>query len=149
MAVTGGYLVTNPNLFNGFEREFAGTFTAGVVVNVPILHPGSFYSLKAAKHKRKEVEYQLAEAQEMVELQVNKLNYELELAYKKLAQAQSNLANAEENLKLADESFKAGAASSSDLMAAQTAWFSAKGDILDARIEIEMDRLYLKQALGE
>ena len=149
VAVTGGYLVTNPNLFNGFEREFAGTFTAGVVVNVPILHPGSFYSLKAAKHKRKEVEYQLAEAQEMVELQVNKLNYELELAYKKLAQAQSNLANAEENLKLADESFKAGAASSSDLMAAQTAWFSAKGDILDARIEIEMDRLYLKQALGE
>lgn len=149
LAVTGGYIVTNPNVFNGFEKNFDGTLTAGVVLNVPILHPGGFYALKAAKCKRQEVAYQMAEAQEMIELQVNKLNYELELAYKKLAQAQSNLDNAEENLKLADESFKAGAASSSDLMAAQTAWLSAKGDVLDARIEIEMDKLYLDQAMGK
>ncbi len=148
IAVTGGYLVSNPNLFNGFQNEFGGTLMAGVVVNVPILHPGAFYSLKAAKHRRQAVSYQMAEAQEMIELQVSKLRYELELAYKKLAQAQSSLANAEENLKLADESFKAGMASSSDLMAAQTAWFSAKGDVLDARIEIEMNRLYLNQAMG-
>jgi outer membrane protein TolC len=149
IAVSGGYLVSNPNVFNGFQKELSGTFLASVVVNVPILHPGGFYSLKAAKHKRQEVAYQMAEAREMIELQVNKLDYELELAYKKLIQAQSNLSSAEENLKLADESFHAGMASSSDLMAAQTAWISAKGDVLDARIEIEMDKLYLKQALGE
>jgi outer membrane protein TolC len=51
IAVTGGYLMSNPNLFNGFKNEFGGTFFAGVVVNVPILHGGSFYSLKAAKAK--------------------------------------------------------------------------------------------------
>ena len=122
---------------------------AGVVINFPILHPGAFYYIKAAKHKRQEVAYQMEEAREMIELQVNKLSYELELAYKKLAQSQSNLDNAEENLKLADESFKAGMASSSDLMAAQTAWVQAKGEVLDAEIEIEMSRLYLKQALGK
>lgn len=148
IAVTGGYLVSNPNLFNGFSREFGGTFFAGVVVNVPILHGGSFYSLKAAKAKREEVKWQMEEAKELIELQVNKVKYELELAYKKMAQAASNLENAEENLKLADESFSAGMASSSDLMAAQTAWLKAKGEVLDAEIEIEMGKVYLKQALG-
>ena len=149
IAFTGGYLFSNPNLFNGFQNEFGGTLMAGVVVNVPILHPGGIYSVKAAKAKRREVAYQIEEAQEMIELQVNKLNYELELAYKKLEQSQSNLAQAEENLKLADESFKAGMCSSSDLMAAQTAWLSAKSDILDAEIEIEMNSVYLRQALGQ
>ena len=145
---TGGYLVSRPNLFNGFQNEFGGTFIAGVAVNIPIVHPGSIYSLKAAKAKRREIAYQIDEAKEMIELQVNKINYELQLAYKKLAQAQSNLVNAEENLKLADESFKSGMCSSSDLMAAQTAWMSAKSEILDAEIEIEMNSVYLKQALG-
>lgn len=148
VAVTGGYLVSNPNLFNGFANEFGGTFFAGVVVNVPILHGGSFYSLKASKAKREEVKWQMEEAKELIELQVSKVRFELELAYKKLAQAESNLENAEENLKLADESFKAGMASSSDLMAAQTAWIQAKGDVLDAEIEIEMGKVYLKQVLG-
>ena len=145
---TGGYLVSNPNLFNGFKNEFGGTFFAGVVVNIPILHPGGFYSLKAAKAKRREVTYQMEEAKEMIELQVNKVRYELELAHKKLEQARSSQANAEENLKLADESFKAGMCSSSDLMAAQTGWLKAKGEVIDAEIEIEMGKLYLNKALG-
>lgn len=149
IVATGGYLVSRPNLFNGFQNEFGGTFFAGVAVNIPILHPGALYSLKAAKAKRREVAYQIDEAKEMIELQVNKINYELELAYKKLEQAQSNLSVAEENLKLADESFKAGVCSSSDLMAAQTAWMSAKSEVLDAEIEIEMNSVYLKQALGK
>ena len=79
---------------------------------------------------------------------MNKLNYELEVANRKLAQAQSNLENAEENLRLADESFEAGVISSSDLMAAQTAWLSAKSEVVDAEIETRMDYLYLQQALG-
>ena len=148
IAATGGYLMTSPNVFNGFENALSGTLMAGVVVNIPILHPGAIYSLKAAKHRKREAEPQMSEAQEMIALQVNKLTYEHELAHKKLAQATSNLANAEENLKLADESFKAGMASSSDLMAAQTVWLQAKGEVLDAEIEIEMSRLYLNQALG-
>ena len=149
IAFTGGYLFSNPNLFNGFQNEWGGTWLAGVAVNVPILHPGGIYSVKAAKAKRREINYQIEEAQEMIELQVNKINYELQLAYKKMEQSQSNLVQAEENLRLADESFKAGMCSSSDLMAAQTAWMSAKSDILDAEIEIEMNSVYLRQALGK
>lgn len=149
IAVTGGYLMSNPHVTDGFQNEFKGMFFAGVVVNVPILHPGGFYSLKAAKAKRRETQWQMEEAKEMIELQVKKVSYELELAEKKLAEAQSNLANAEENLRLADESFHAGMVSSSDLMAAQTAWMQAKSEVVDAEIEIEMSKVYLRQALGE
>lgn len=149
IAVTGGYLMSNPHVTDGFQNEFKGMFFAGVVVNVPLLHPGGFYSLKAAKAKRRETQWQMEEAKEMIELQVKKVSYELELAEKKLAEAQSNLENAEENLRLADESFHAGVVSSSDLMAAQTAWMQAKSEVVDAEIEIEMSKVYLRQALGE
>lgn len=149
IAVTGGYLMSNPHVTDGFQNEFKGMFFAGVVVNVPILHPGGFYSLKAAKAKRRETQWQMEEAKEMIELQVKKVSSELELAEKKLAEAQSNLENAEENLRLADESFHAGVVSSSDLMAAQTAWMQAKSEVVDAEIEIEMSKVYLRQALGE
>ncbi len=149
VAVTGSYLVSNPNVFNGFQNKFAGMFTAGVVVNIPICHAEDILAVKAAKHKRAEVQYELEEARNAIELQVNKLNYELEVANKKLVQAQSNLLNAEENLRLANESFEAGVISSSDLMAAQTAWMSAKSEVVDAEIEIRMDYLYLEKALGK
>lgn len=145
----GGYMFSNPNVFNGFQNEFGGTMTAGVVVNIPILHPGGIYSVKAAKAKQREVAYQREEAQEMIELQVSKLNYERELAFKKLDEAQSNLQQAVENMKLADESFKAGVCSSSDLMTAQTAWMQAKSEVLDAEIEIQMSSVYLQQAMGK
>lgn len=149
IAVEGSYLVSNPNIYNGFQNKFAGMFTAGVVVNIPICHAEDFLAVKAAKHKRNEVQYELEEAKNAIELQVNKLNYELEVANKKLVQARSNLLNAEENLRLANESFEAGVISSSDLMAAQTAWMSAKSEVVDAEIEIRMDYLYLQQALGK
>lgn len=148
VVVSGGYMMTNPNVFNGFQNEWGGTPMVAVAVGIPIVHPAGIYAVKVAKAKRREVEYQRQEAEELIALQVRKLSNEHELAYKKLAQAQSNLEMANENLRLADESFKAGVCSSSDLMMAQTAWLQAEGDVLDARIEIEMTGMYLKQALG-
>lgn len=148
IGLTGGYLFSNPNIFDGFKNEFNGSLMAGIAVNIPIAHPGGIYALKAAKAKRHQVALQRKEAEEMIQLQVNKLNYELTLAYKKMMQAQSNLSNAEENLKLADESFQSGVCSSSDLMAAQTAWQAAQSEVIDARIEIAMCQVYLRQAMG-
>lgn len=149
VVVEGSYLTTKPNFFNGYQNEFGGTLAAAVVVNIPIAHASAIYSYKAAKHQAAAVRYQHEEAQEMVELQVTKLSTDLDVANHKLVQAQSNLLNAEENLKLATEGFDAGAASSTDLMGAQTAWLQAKGDVLDADIEIKMSRLYLDQAMGK
>lgn len=149
VVVSGGYLMTTPNVFDGFKNEWGGTWLAGLAVNVPLLHPAGIYALKAAKAKRCEVAFQMQEAEDLIALQVNKLQCELELAYKHMAEAESNLEAAQDNLELAQESFNAGTCSSSDLMAAQTAWMKAESEVIDARIEIEMDRVYLRQALGE
>lgn len=148
IVLTGGYLMSNPNVFDGFSNTWGGTWMAGVAVNVPLVHVGGIYAVKAAKAKRREIEYQTEEARELIELQVNKVRYELELAYKKKVQAESLVAQAEENLRLADESFKAGMCSSSDLMMAQTAWLQAQTELVDADIEIAMGKVYLKQATG-
>ncbi|MBR1793191.1 MAG: TolC family protein [Bacteroidales bacterium] len=148
IAATASYLWTSPSFFNGVSNKVEGMITLGVVANVPLCHPDAVYGVRIAKHKRNEVLYQIEEAKEKIELQVTKLNYELEVANKKLVQAQSNLVNAEENLKLAQESFAAGVISSSDLMAAQTAWMSAKSDVVDAEVEIRLDYRNLCQAMG-
>ncbi|MBQ7280947.1 MAG: TolC family protein [Bacteroidales bacterium] len=148
IAATGSYLISNPSFFNGVSNKTDGMFTVGIVANIPICHPDAFYAVRVAKHKRNEVRMQIAEAREKIELQVNKINYELDVANKKYVQAESNLVNAEENLRLATESFEAGVLNSSDLLAAQTAWLSAKGDVLDADIEIRLAYRLLRQAMG-
>ena len=148
IAVSGGYLLSNPNVFDGFSNTWGGTWMAGVVVNVPLVRVGGIYAVKAAKAKRREIALQTEEAKELIALQVNKVSYELELAYKKKVQAESLVEQAEENLRLADESFKAGMCSSSDLMMAQTAWLQAQTELVDADIEIAMGKVYLGQALG-
>ena len=66
IAVEGSYLVSNPNIYNGFQNKFAGMFTAGVVVNIPICHAEDFLAVKAAKHKRNEVQYELEEARNAI-----------------------------------------------------------------------------------
>lgn len=144
----GSYVVTNPSIFNGYQSSFDGMYSVGAVLNVPLCHPGAFYAIKAAKHRRNQVQMQQSEAQEKITLQVNKLNYELGVANAKLIQTQSNIEQAEENLKLAQESFAAGMISSSDLLQAQTAWMQANSEQLDASIEARMCYLYLQQALG-
>lgn len=146
--LTGSYGVSNPSMFNGYQKTWGGMFSVGIAAHIPLMDAGACYAVKAAKHKRKEISYRIAEAQEKITLQVNKLNFELQVAERKLAEAQANGAYADETLRMADESFRAGVIGSSDLMAAQTSWLAAKSEIIDAEIEIRMDRLYLNQAMG-
>lgn len=148
IVVEGSYITTRPSFFNGYEDKFGGTLAAGIAVNIPIAHPGAIYTYKAAKHHAAAARLQREEMQEMVQLEVNKLNTDLKVSRKKLVQAQTNLTNAEENLALATESFEAGVISSTELMAAQTAWLQAKNEVLDADIEIRMNHLYLNKAMG-
>ena len=36
VALAGGYMISNPNVFNGFQRKFAGNWSVGVIVHVPV-----------------------------------------------------------------------------------------------------------------
>ncbi|MEF9931887.1 MAG: TolC family protein, partial [Bacteroidales bacterium] len=150
IAVAGNYIVSNPNVFNGFNSKFSGMFNASVVLNIPIFHFGDkVHTLRAAKSQKRIVEYKINEAKELITLQVTQSNFRINEANKKLESANSNIEAAEENLKLANEAYKEGLISISDLMAAQTAWASANSERIDAGIDVRLCELYLKRAKGE
>ena len=149
IAVEGSYILSRPNLYNGFQDNWGGMFSAGVVVNIPICHPGDIYALQAAKHKAVEAAYESEELQKLARLEVTTANYQMEIAKNKFLQAESHLANAVENLRLANESFEAGVITASDLMMAQTAWLQAKSEYLDAQIDIRIKQTLLQHALGK
>lgn len=149
LVANGGYMVSNPNLFDGFSNTFGGMFYGGLVLNVPIAHPESFHSMKLAKSKQNEVQYQIEEAQQMIELQVNQVNQRLKEAHRRYEQAESSIQNAEENLRFANEAYNEGMAELTDLMGAQTAWQQAKSELIDAEIDVKLCSLYLKQAMGK
>lgn len=147
--LSGGYMVTNPNMFNGFEKKFGGFWNVGVVVRVPVWNWGAVkYKVRASKGSTTIANLELDEARELVELQVNQSNFKVNEAQKKLVMAQSNVANADENLRMANLAFKEGTASYTTVMEAQTAWNQAKSQKIDAEIGVKLSYVELQKALG-
>lgn len=149
IALSGNYLISNPNVYNGYKNEFGGMYTVGVVGNIPLFHFGEkFHTLKASKMQRRIATLQLEEAREKIQLQITQSSYKVTESMKKQDATQENVLQAEENLRYATEGFEAGVISSTDLLGAQTAWLSAKSEAIDASIEVKLCNLYLQKSLG-
>ena len=147
--VTGGYALSNPNTFNGFEKKFGGFFNLGVLVRVPIWNWGDVkHKVRASKGATAIANLELDEARELIELQVNQSNFKVKEAQKKLTMAQSNVVNANENLRMANLAFKEGTASFTTVMEAQTAWNLAQSQKIDAEIGVKLSEVELQKALG-
>ncbi len=150
VALTGGYLVTNPSLYNGFEKKFSGIWNIGVIVRVPVWNWfESTYKIRASKTATSIAMLELDDAKEKVELQVNQSSFKLSEANKKLAMAKKNTEQADENLRCANLGFKEGVMDVSDVMAAQTAWLQARSQKIDADIDVKLSQTNLKKVLGE
>lgn len=149
IALTGNYLLSNPNSFNGFHNKFAGTWNVGVVVNVPLFHFGEKqHQLKSAKAETRIKQLEMDEAKEKIELQVTQSKFKLQESRKKLVAANKNKENADENLRYANLGFKEGVIPSSSVMEAQTAWYKAQSDLIDAQIAIRLSQVELNKAVG-
>lgn len=149
VALTGGYLVSNPNVFNGYEKKFGGVWNVGVLVRVPVWNwfEGA-YKVRASKNAAAIAALELTDAQEKVNLQINQCRYKLNEAHKRLAMAQKNIESADENLRCANVGFKEGVMQTTDVMAAQTAWLQAQTQKIDAEIDVKLSQVGLKKALG-
>lgn len=149
IGLTGNYLVSNPNVYNGYKNEFGGMFNVGIVANVPLFHFGDkFHTLNAAKSQRKIAGMQLDEVKEKMQLQIKQNSYKVAESMKKKSATEKNIEQAEENLRYATEGFDAGVITSTDLLGAQTAWLSAKSENIDACIDLKLCNLYLAKSLG-
>ena len=149
VALTGGYMVTNPNLFNGFDKSFNGMWTVGIMVRVPVLDWGEgAYRVRATKYATKMARYELEEAREKVELQVTQCDYKLNEANKRLLTAEKNIKRADENLRCANLGFSEGVMGVTQVMEAQTAWNQAQSQKIDAQIDVRLSEAGMKKALG-
>ena len=102
VALTGGYMISNPNVFNGFQKKFSGVWNIGVMVQVPVWSwfEGT-YKVRAAKAATTMAEMQLSDTREKINLQVTQSRYKVREARKRLDMAIKNIKSAEENLRCA------------------------------------------------
>jgi outer membrane protein TolC len=150
VALIGSYMMTNPSLFNGFEKKFKGMWNVGVALNIPLWGWGEgTYKVKAARSEARIARYQLDDAKEKIALQVSQSLFKVNEAAAKLVMATRNLEKADENLRYARLGFEEGVIPASNVLEAHTAWLSAQSEKIDAQIDVKLTRLYLDKATGQ
>jgi len=149
VALTGGYLLSNPSVYNGFEKKFKGVWNVGVMVRVPVWNwfEGE-YKVRASRAATTIAEMELSDAREKIDLQLEQCRFKLKEANKRLLMATKNLSSADENLRCANLGFQEGVMEATDVMAAQTAWQQAQSQKIDAEIGVKLAQVALKKALG-
>lgn len=149
VALTAGYTMTNPSVYNGFENKFSGVWNIGLMVRVPVWNwfEGD-YKVRSSKIATSIAEMELNEAQEKIELQVSRSKFKIKEANRRLSMAEKSVKSADENLRTASLGFKEGVMQTTDVMAAQTAWMQAKTQKIDAEIDVILCQINLKKALG-
>lgn len=149
LALTAGYLVSNPNVFNGFEKKFNGMWSAGVVLKVPIVTWGDrIYKVRQAKAEAAMAETRVDEVREKITLQVNQNKQKMQEAQRRLSTALRSQEQADENLRMANLGMREGVIPVSNVLQAQTAWLSAHSTLVEAAIDVRLADLYLMRALG-
>lgn len=149
IALTGGYAVSNPNVFNGYENKFGGMWNVGVLLRVPVWNwQETAYKVRAAKASTTIATLEMEEARELMELQVNQNRFKVKEADKRYASALKNVEKAEENLRCANLGFNEGVLTATEVMEAQTAWLQAQTQRIDAEIDRQLSRTALNKAIG-
>ena len=149
VALLGGYLASNPSVFNSFERKMKGLWNVGITLNVPILTWGDrSYKVKAAKAEACMHRYETEEVKEKIELQVNQCRQKLQESQERYQTTLRSVDEAEENLRYANHGMKEGVITLSNVMEAQTAWLKAKSEWVNAQVDVRLANLYLKKAIG-
>ena len=147
--LVGGYSISNPNVFNGFEKKFGGMWNIGVLVRVPVWNWGDVaYKVRASKGVTTIAGLEMNEAREKIELQISQSRFRVTEAGKKLDMARTNIKRAEENLRTANLGFSEGVIQPVTVMEAQTAWLQAMSQKIDEEIDVKLSRVNLRKAMG-
>ena len=149
VALMGGYLASNPSVFNSFERKMKGMWNVGITLNVRILTWGDrSYKVKSAKAEALMHRYETEEVKEKIELQVNQCRQKLQESMERYQTTLRSVDEAEENLRYANLGMKEGVITLSNVMEAQTAWLKAKSEWVNAQADVRLANLYLRKAVG-
>ena len=148
--LTAGYSVSNPNLFNGFQKRFTDLWNIGVTVQVPVWTWGeNKYKIRASRTATSIAQLEMDDVRKKIDLEIEQNRLRLKDANKQLATSHKNMAAAEENLRCANVGFKEGVMTVTEVMAAQTAWQTSRMAIIDAEISVKLAQAGLQKALGD
>jgi outer membrane protein TolC len=148
IGLTTGYSWMRPNLQDGLQDRFAGSWNIGVAVAVPLNFISSSAKYNMSKAQVSMKKYEMEDAREKMRLQINQSEFKLIEANKKMSAAMKNAEHATENLRYAKEGFEEGVVSTSDVLAAHTAWLMAQSEKIDAMIDQRLCKIYLNRSLG-
>ena len=147
--LTAGYSVSNPNLFNGFQKRFTDLWNIGVTIQVPVWTWGeNKYKIRASRTATSIAQLEMDDVRKKIDLEIEQNRLRLKDANKQLATSHKNMAAAEENLRCANVGFKEGVMTVTEVMAAQTAWQTSRMAIIDAEISVKLAQAGLQKALG-
>lgn len=149
VALTGGYSWLTPGLFNGFEKKFTGLWNVGIVLKIPILTWGDrIYKVKAAQAQTQVARLKLDETAEKIRLQIAQSRNSVEESRSRLVACESARAVADENLRMATLGMNEGVIPVINVNEAQTAWLSARSELIAAQIDLKLAHIRLQNALG-
>lgn len=150
VALFGTYMMSNPSIFNGLEKQFNGNASFGVMAKIPLFHfLEGVNKIRKAKAEARIMQYELEDKTDLIMLQVNQFEQRVSEADSRLAMSREKLNDAEENLRKATIGFREGILTSTVLTQAQTAWLQAHSELIDATIDRVMTATYLKKAIGK
>lgn len=149
IALTGGYAVSNPNMWGKVHHTPGGTYHVGVAVSIPItgIVSGAF-KYNGATEGMAIRKLETEDARTKINLQINQTKLNLEEAYKQLNTAIVNKQTADENLRYARIGYKEGVIPVINLTAAQTAWIQAGDALIDAHIALKVAAGKYQRAIG-
>jgi len=150
IAMTAGYTIMNPNLYNGLAKEFGGDYTIGVVCNIPLFHFGDRkHTLNAARAEHEAASMKLEESKELMVLQLQQAIFRYNEAVKTTELAALALGQSSKNLKYTEDGFREGIQRITDLLEAQVLWQKAFSELIDARTEQQMAASNIKKLTGK
>jgi hypothetical protein len=147
--LTAGYVWATPNIYKGSQHNFGGDWAIGIGVRVPLFTWGDrIYQTRMAEQKVQQAKLELAEAQELIALQIKRDQFQYSEALKKIELTKLSVQQAAENLRVVQNTLDEGMKSTKDILEAQAMWKRASSDNIDARIEAATALSELEKSTG-
>lgn len=149
IALEGSYLWANPNPYNSFADEFGADWTIGVVAQWDVFHWNERgFDTAAISHQKRALEHQLAELDELTDLEIRQAQQHVTEGQQAVVSAQKAVTQAQKNLAMYHDRFSEGLATSTDVLDAQTLWLDTKSALIDAQTDLQLHYTALSKALG-
>jgi outer membrane protein TolC len=137
----------NPSLLN--DPQVTGNFATRFQLLQPLINPDGIYGRQAAKIKMEAIQLQSGRTSEYLELEVNKVFMQLQLAYKAVEVLKNATITSEANLKLVENYFKQGILQKPDLLSVQVRVNEIKNQVSIAISNVQNTSDYLSFLMQE